>query len=296
MGNTLNCSCWSNKEFENKDISVPERFDENYVNPESQENLKVKAKIIKTEELTKITNSQVLNQVEEKKIIRTLSSKLNQMKEIKDEEDKKKLRGAKVSQKEEKLSPVINTTAYKKSSQKILRVLEEKEKSVKKKDFLTILLLGDPSVGKTCFIEKIVNNKFENYHIPTIKVELIEHKIETKNGRVMINFIDTCGLAEYKNDLEDLFKSNDINIVFFLIDLSDMKSFNYINEVMPYLKNKSVYVLGNKLDLMNKQVKRDSISTFCSNNSFKYYEFSTKTGMHLTKILKEIIEDALDKC
>jgi small GTP-binding protein len=273
MGNNLTCNCWSNQEStkDYKEIEVPNN------NPTSIENFIIDSK-----------NNEINENKKEIATKKTISAKVLKMKE---EEEKKQQRGANVSQKEGLLniySPQANNKDYKKSSKRVLNYLDEKQNN----KFINILVLGDTCGGKTSLIYKLTSNIFETYHIPTIKVEIIEHKYAFNGNTYNLNFIDTCGLAEYRSESEELYTSNNIDVILLIVDLSDNKNFEYMKELIKSIitKHKKIIVLGNKFDLLGKNKEnRERIVTYASSKTLKYFDVSAKTGNNLLKVVKACV-------
>ena len=276
MGNYSNCNCCSGQGVSNdfKEIEVPNN------NPQSVENL-----IIST------LQNEIVEDKKEFKSKITVSSKVLKMKE-EEEEKKKQQRGANVSQKESILniySPQTNDNDYRKSSQRVLNFLEDKQKN----QCINILILGDTCAGKTSLIYKFTSNIFETYYIPTIKVEVVEHNYKFNNNTYHINFIDTCGLSEYKSESEELYTSKNIDVILFVVDLTESKSFDYMKNLIDskILKNKKIFVLGNKFDLLskNKEIREKTI-TYTNSKTLKYFDISAKTGNNLLKVVKACVD------
>lgn len=276
MGNYSSCNCWSGQSINNdfKEIEVPNN------NPQSVENL-----VINT------LQYEILEDKKEVKSKMTISSKLLKTKE-EEEEKKKQQRGTNVSQKESIsniYSPQANENDYKKSSQRVLNFLDDKENNKS----INILILGDTCVGKTSLIYKFTSNIFETYHIPTIKVEVVEHNYKFNNNTYYFNFIDTCGLSEYKSESEELYASKNIDIIFFIVDLTENKSFDYMRNLIEskILKNKKIFVLGNKFDLLSKNKEiREKLVAYTASKTLKYFDISAKTGNNLLKVVKACVD------
>ena len=133
---------------------------------------------------------------------------------------------------------------------------------------LKIITIGDPSVGKTSLIRRIIDNTFNPKYNSTLGVDFSFKHIDVSGNNVKLQIWDTAGQEKYRSLINTYYRhSNGIIIVF---DLSDMNSFrnminNWLSHIIAYLHDETpkILILGNKLDIMvnnknkmdNKQVK-----------------------------------------
>jgi len=59
------------------------------------------------------------------------------------------------------------------------------------------LSIGDPEIGKSCFIKRYCEGRFVSRYIPTIGVDYGVKKNTIKNYKVNINFFDLSGESDY---------------------------------------------------------------------------------------------------
>ena len=66
--------------------------------------------------------------------------------------------------------------------------------------FFKILLLGDWSVGKTCFLMRYTDNTFTDIHLSTIGIDYKFKTLTLENGqKLKIQIWDTAGQERYKS-------------------------------------------------------------------------------------------------
>ena len=53
--------------------------------------------------------------------------------------------------------------------------------------------MGDPSVGKSCFLRRFVTNKFTEHHISTVGVDWQNKDIDVNGESVELQIWDTAG-------------------------------------------------------------------------------------------------------
>ena len=137
-----------------------------------------------------------------------------------------------------------------------------KIKSPKKgKNEINIVLVGEKQSGKSSFVIKIAEKRFENLYIPTVFIENISKILTYNNQRYILNFNVTPGDQEYKEDYSDLYSQSNFILLFY--DISNQESFNKAkyfvknelkNKIFMYLNHYSnVIIVDNKLDKFSKK-------------------------------------------
>jgi Ras-related protein Rab-1A len=122
---------------------------------------------------------------------------------------------------------------------------------------LKIIIIGDPSVGKTSLLRRIIDNKFSSKYTTTLGVDFSFKHLNINGKQIKLQIWDTAGQEQYRSLITTYYRhTNGVIIVF---DLSDMNSFdnilkNWIGHVVAYVQDHSpkLLILGNKLDLQMK--------------------------------------------
>lgn len=127
---------------------------------------------------------------------------------------------------------------------------------------MNFIILGSPSVGKTCWINKIINNNFYiDKYIPTLKTNIIEFNY--KENQITCIDIPGTNIDTYID--QNSFKK--INGIFFMCevngkDLPYIKTWKY--KVDQKSNIKSILII-NKLDI---DVEEDiAFDSFCKDNN-----------------------------
>ena len=138
---------------------------------------------------------------------------------------------------------------------------EEEEKKIVYK----FALLGDSKVGKTTIFKKIFTNKFSEFNLSSIGVDIRTLNYEdleiSINGQTVkksfdIKLFDTAGQERFRSVTTNYIKGSDGIILIY--DITNKESFNNvknwlksITEVLSDWKSSSYFILllGNKLDL-----------------------------------------------
>lgn len=172
---------------------------------------------------------------------------------------------------------------------------EEKKNKMKGRQIINIIILGLHDVGKSTFCIRFVDNKFEDFYIPSIGVENYSKNM-TYNERIYkINF-SVIFLEDNLKKYESIFNNSDF--IFILFDITKIKSFNSINVYLKMIKNflffydkeesiSNFCVIGNKFDLeAEKNVELNLVNNWLSDNKIKYFETSVKTSKNIHNLVQ----------
>ena len=130
---------------------------------------------------------------------------------------------------------------------------EHSSKKIKTKD-IKVILLGDSGVGKTCIINRYINNKFESNIENTVCSSYSTKQVIKNNILYRLNLWDTIGQEKYNSITNIFIKGSNIVILVYSIDsLSSLQGLDFwYNSAKNILKENSyvLAVVGNKADLM----------------------------------------------
>ena len=167
--------------------------------------------------------------------------------------------------------------------------------SDKEYEFLIkILIVGDSTVGKTNFIKKYVEDKFNENYFASTGIDLISTSIKIEGKSFKIQIWDTAGQEKYRAMTKNLFlKTQGIVILF---DISNETSFINLKSWMNEIKDECssdipIILVGNKSDLEdNRVIDKERAMEYAKNENLEYIETSSKTGENINKALSLIIE------
>ena len=156
---------------------------------------------------------------------------------------------------------------------------------------LSMILIGNTSVGKTCLTKRYTENVFSENLLTTVGVELFKKIIEIDKLKYEIKIWDSCGQERLHSITFNYYKNADG--ILLVYDLSDHDTFSTlqrwldsINEICDI--DIPVVIVGNKMDLERK-VEKSEIDAFYSKTKIKMFECSCKTGEKTTEPFDELI-------
>jgi len=161
----------------------------------------------------------------------------------------------------------------------------------------TICIFGNQGGGKTNFMNKIVNDKFEENYFSTLSFDLRRLPIKIENKEYNINLVENSGQEKYRLKGKAVTKYlAKCDVIIYIYEITDKDSFNsfdkLIEEVEKNAKNNCPRIIvGNKIDLEEKrQIKEEEGKNFAENKGMVFFEISVKTGENLDNLTLFIIK------
>ena len=164
---------------------------------------------------------------------------------------------------------------------------------------LTLITLGNSSVGKTSFIRRYVNDISDDNYQPTIGIDFFSKTIQLETGEELkLLFYDTAGQEKYKSISFNLIKNADG--IFLMYDVSEQRSFNEINGWIESIKeakgdNFPIILIGNKCDLEQRVISKEEGEKFAKEQGFSFMETSCKEGINVEESVKILIDDIMKR-
>ena len=167
---------------------------------------------------------------------------------------------------------------------------EEQSDKPRSANKIKIIVVGAIGVGKTCLFLRLNKNYFKESFLSTIGVDRITKTFKYKNEIYKINIVDTAGQDRYRTLPAKYYINADG--VFLLFDLTDKQSFNDLSLWMKELnkhvgnpgenkKGPVVYLLGNKLDKLDRVITTDEAEEKANFYDIKYFEINHRIKLYL---------------
>ena len=128
-----------------------------------------------------------------------------------------------------------------------------------------IIIVGDPSVGKTSLILRYTDNAFRRSYVPTMGVMVSDKIFKIEESIIQLTLWDIGGQQKFARMREQFYRGSDA--VFLVCDLTNPNSFDNIprwfSDVSDQLSNRSEdlmgFIIGNKKDLIEQRMITDEM-------------------------------------
>ena len=171
---------------------------------------------------------------------------------------------------------------------------------MEQKEFIyKILLLGDSSVGKTCFLMRYTDNTFQDIHMSTIGLDYKLKNVQLENGKmVKIQVWDTAGQDRFRSITKNYYKG--AHGIILIYDITENKSFenvkNWMNQIKEEVPDKVTIVLvGNKKDdEEHRKVTTEQGESMAKEFGVMFFECSAKTGENIDGIFNDLVKKVVE--
>ena len=171
----------------------------------------------------------------------------------------------------------------------------------KKEDIISfkLLLLGDSTVGKTAFILRFCDDKFEDDSLTTIGLDQKNKFVKRGDKRIELHIWDTAGQERFRAIAKNLYKGADGIILMY--DISNNNSFQNIKRWITSIKEAvditkiALIIVGNKCDLPDGErvVDEDSRLNLEKQCNIKVIEASAKENINVNESFIALIDKML---
>lgn len=154
-------------------------------------------------------------------------------------------------------------------------------------DFIfKVLLLGDSSVGKTCFLLRYSDDTFVENHISTIGLDYRLKMINLPDNRVVkMQIWDTAGQDRFRAITKNYYKG--AHGIILIFDVTSTASFSNIKNWLQQIKENTsdkiqITLVGNKIDMINRRtVTKEEADKLAKEYNLKYFETSAKDNLNI---------------
>ena len=170
------------------------------------------------------------------------------------------------------------------------------------KDYFNIVLVGNPSVGKTSILEKYVNNAFQANLENKKLIEIYKKQIFLYTNSYKLKFWDITKFIG-NNDISELDMFYNCDGIIFVSSYDDKSSLENLNIwyqlLIEYvdLSTKEMVWLINKKDLNEgKVLTEEQIEKKSKDLQLDYYEVSAKSGENIEEGIKKVVKKLILRC
>ena len=171
------------------------------------------------------------------------------------------------------------------------------------KETINIIFLGNSMVGKTSLHLRLNKNFYDENLMSSVGIERKTKNFKYKNDLYKVNLVDTAGQDKFRSSIPSKYYKN-ADGIFLLFDLCDKESFNdisiWMNEINNNHKHSNenkngpiIYLIGNKLDKMDRQISREEAEDKASFYGIKYFEISCKLNINISEMYSRLITDCI---
>ena len=171
----------------------------------------------------------------------------------------------------------------------------------KQKELLyKILLLGDSSVGKTCFLMRYADNTFQEIHMSTIGLDYKLKNVQLDDGKIVkIQIWDTAGQDRFRSITKNYYKG--AHGIILIYDVTSRKTFenikNWVKQIKEEVSDKvTIILVGNKIDdETNRKVSTEEGEAMAKEVNLEFFETSAKSGTNIDSTFNELVKKTVEK-
>ena len=164
---------------------------------------------------------------------------------------------------------------------------------------IKIMALGNNVVGKTSFILRFTENKFEKNYLATVGIDYQIKIITIKEKQYKLCFYDTVGEEKYRSITLNVIK--DAQGILLMYDITIINSFDSIPNWIKSIKDVKgsdfpMVLVGNKIDLESeRKITKEQGEKFAKENGIEFFEISNKNGINIQEAGLALVNKILEK-
>ena len=167
---------------------------------------------------------------------------------------------------------------------------------------LSFILIGDSTVGKTCFLNRFFKNQFTENFLSTIGIDKEMKHVKVNNECYKLTVWDTAGQERFRCLPKKYYQNADG--VLLLFDVTNEETFTNVSNWMKDVKDNSnktisndankqsdisLYLIGNKIDKPDRVVTKEKAEEMAKSLGMKYFEVSCKINMNIPEVMARMI-------
>jgi Ras-related protein Rab-21 len=163
-----------------------------------------------------------------------------------------------------------------------------------------IVLIGDPSVGKTSLLSQLVDHKFSAIQTPTVGANYQIYPTRIDSLDVELQIWDTAGQERFRALGPIYYRYADAAVAVY--DVTNHESFDALETwIRGFFEvagtRAKVAIVGNKSDLgAISEVTKSEAEEFAERNGFTHFQSSAKTGEGVEIIFESLARTIFPEC
>ena len=158
-----------------------------------------------------------------------------------------------------------------------------------------VLLLGDTTVGKTCFLMKYTGKTFQDIHMATIGLDYRLKSMKLKSGKnIKLQIWDTAGQDRFRAITKNYYKGS--HGIILIYDVTNIQTFenvkSWVNQIREEAStNVIIYIAANKIDMEEeRKVSKEEGEKLAQELGFPFMETSAKSGVNINETFDDLVE------
>ena len=196
-----------------------------------------------------------------------------------------------------KINTAVNESKNELPSNIVSEAIDKRSGLMNGQGALSFILIGDSTVGKTCFLTRYFKNQFNETFLSTIGIDKEIKHVKVKNDSYKMTLWDTAGQERFKCLPKKYYQNADG--VLLLFDVTNEDTFNNVTNWMKDVKENSnkdgkqseiaLYLIGNKIDKPDRVISKETAETQAKSLGMKYFEVSCKINMNIPEVMARMI-------
>ncbi|KAG8193474.1 hypothetical protein JTE90_023726 [Oedothorax gibbosus] len=154
-----------------------------------------------------------------------------------------------------------------------------------------VILVGESGVGKTSFVVRLAESKFQNVYESTVGVDCKKVRVDVEGTPVDLHIWDTAGQERFKSIINRFFRSSDGAIVMY--DVTKQLTFDevpwWLKETREHLTGIPIFLVGNKNDDASQpEVLEELAQDLAEENRLYLYQTSARDNVKVTEVFQDL--------
>ncbi len=163
---------------------------------------------------------------------------------------------------------------------------------------LKCIIVGNAGVGKSAIVRQFVDKQFVIDSPTTVGVEFEKKQLEIDNKIIKLHIWDTAGQERFRSVTRSYYTGSHCR--FLVFDVTKRSSYiklgSWLRDINDYCDSRFItIIIGNKIDISEREVTHEEASNFAIANNCKYFECSAKDYQSVNFIFEAAIKSLLFK-